>query len=113
MVLAVMYNVLQQDYQRLLNIHYNLFCSYQQCLYGDKLGYDIKTDNILGIIDKNPAKHGTYIEKYKCYAPEDINKLKPKQIIISIIHYVDKREKEVKKFVKENCSQKIEVKRMF
>ena len=75
--------------------------------------YDIKTDNILGIIDKNPAKHGTYIEKYKCYAPEDINKLKPKQIIISIIHYVDKREKEVKKFVKENCSQKIEVKRMF
>ena len=75
--------------------------------------YHVSTKNILGIVDKNPEKQGTKIGSYKCYVPKDINKLKPEQIIITILHYADKREKEIRKYVKENCSNNIEIIRIY
>lgn len=75
--------------------------------------YHVNTKNIIGIVDKNPEKKGTKMGNYKCYTPEDINRLNPDEIVITIVHYADKREKEIKKFVKENCSKNIKVTRIF
>jgi len=74
--------------------------------------YDIKTDNIIGIIDKNPEKQGTYIEQYKCYAPEDIIKLKPDEIIITIVNNTDEREKEIKLFLHSKNLENIKITRL-
>ena len=47
----------------------------------------INGDNVLGIVDKNPERHGQKLGKYGIYPPEDIGKLKPDIIISAIKHY--------------------------
>lgn len=74
--------------------------------------YDIKTNNIVGIIDKNPARQGTSIKQYKCYAPNCIKNLKPDEIIITILHYADEREKEIRSFIKSNNLKNIKITRL-
>ena len=46
--------------------------------------FDIKYDNIIGIVDKNKDRQGNSIGKYKIYSPDEINKLKPDVVILSI-----------------------------
>ncbi len=42
--------------------------------------------NIIGIIDKDPAKSGKKIENIKIYTPDEIIKMKPDIIIPSVLH---------------------------
>ena len=46
--------------------------------------YNIASPNILGIIDKSSSRQGQTIGKYAIYAPEKINELKPKTVILTI-----------------------------
>ena len=46
--------------------------------------FDIKYDNIIGIVDKNKDRQGSNIGIYKIYSPDEVNKLKPDVVILSI-----------------------------
>lgn len=60
-------------------------------------------NNILGIIDNNPARH--YKKFYGCtvYPPEKIAELKPKLIISTVKNNHGKVYREITNFVKKNC----------
>lgn len=67
--------------------------------------FRIKTKNIIGIVDKNPARWGENIFGYIVYPPESINDLKAKNLIMSIKHHSEDRYDDVKSFVEENCPE--------
>lgn len=69
----------------------------------------IKTNNIIGIIDKNPAKWGQILEGYKIYRPEDINILNPDNILITILNNSKPRELEIKQYLKENYKKNVKI----
>lgn len=46
--------------------------------------YNIKTKNILGIIDKNPQRQGEKIRNYEIFAPEKLEELHPDYVIFTI-----------------------------
>ena len=71
--------------------------------------YNLISNNIIGIIDKNPVKKGKFIGQYKIFAPEDLGKLKPQKIIITIVNSARERAQEVREYCKENNIQNISI----
>ncbi len=71
--------------------------------------YDILSPNIIGIIDKNINKQGTFLRQYKIFAPEDLIKLKPEKIIITIVNSVSEKTVEIKEFLKKQNIVDVEV----
>lgn len=51
------------------------------------LKYNIKYQNIIGIIDKNSAKQNKHIGYYKCYLPENLKELNVDMVIITILNF--------------------------
>ena len=72
--------------------------------------YELINDNVIGIIDKNPNKKGQFLGQYEIFCPEDLNRLKPEVIIITIVNSARERALEVKKFLQENYNNNIEIK---
>ena len=70
---------------------------------------EITTDNVIGILDKNPARKGSYFNGYEIYTPDEINNLKPNVVIISVLHIGEEQRKEIKDFIKKNCKHKVRV----
>ncbi|MBE7703832.1 MAG: glycosyltransferase [Cyanobacteria bacterium SIG28] len=70
---------------------------------------EITTDNVIGILDKNPARKGSYFNGYEIYTPDEINDLKPNVVIISVLHIGEEQRKEIKDFIKKNCKHKVRV----
>lgn len=46
--------------------------------------FNIKSENVVGIVDKNPNRQGQSISKYKIFSPEEIEKLNPNCIVLTI-----------------------------
>ena len=67
--------------------------------------HKIKNKNILGIVDRNKDVQGSMIENLKIFAPEDINKLKPDKIIITIINYNLESKKYIEEFLAKNYKE--------
>ncbi len=65
--------------------------------------------NISGIIDKNSDRKGEKYGKYEIFAPEDLNKLKPSVIIISIVHFSAERKKEIREYIRKNYKEKVRI----
>ncbi|MGN1153299.1 MAG: polysaccharide pyruvyl transferase family protein [Candidatus Gastranaerophilaceae bacterium] len=63
--------------------------------------WNMQYDNVLGMIDKDTNKTGKYIGRYKCYLPQDIEKLNPDEIIISVLHLNNNSKEEIKDYIKE------------
>lgn len=74
--------------------------------------YELKKENILGIIDINPYKKGEFIEKYQIYSPEELSTLKPDKIIISIINATNSRLQEIKEYLNKNHLGEIKIERI-
>jgi len=64
--------------------------------------YNITDDAIVGIIDKNPSKQGTKIQNYTVYPPEELIKLNPEEIVITIVNSTTERKNEIKDFLAVN-----------
>jgi glycosyltransferase involved in cell wall biosynthesis len=69
--------------------------------------YHIKNGNIIGIIDKNPAKQGMSIGDYTCYPPEKLKELNPSKVIISIVNFSKSNKMSIKEFLAETEQQNI------
>jgi len=61
--------------------------------------YHIKNSNIIGIIDKNPAKHNTNLGKYMCYSPEKLKDLNIDKVIITIVNFSKSNQLSIKDFL--------------
>lgn len=72
--------------------------------------YNLETNNVIGIIDKNPYKTGEYIGAYKIYSPEALEELNPDEIIVTIANSTKERVVEVKDYLKVHFSKNITVK---
>lgn len=64
--------------------------------------WHIKSNNILGIIDKNPNRQNQYVGKYQIFSPEKLADLKPNCLILTIKNNHKKIYKELSSFIKEN-----------
>ncbi len=64
--------------------------------------YKINSKNIVGIVDKDPKKHGKNIGKYKIYPLEEIKNLNADKIVFTIKKNNEKIYKNLKAFFKEN-----------
>ena len=62
--------------------------------------YNILNTNVIGIIDKNPAKTGKFLGQYEIFTPEDLITLKPDEIIITIVNSARERAQEVREYIK-------------
>lgn len=71
--------------------------------------YSLQLPNIIGIIDTNPYKQGEYLGCYKIYTPQDLARLKPDKIIISILHSTDTRKNEIQEFLLKNNFKEIKI----
>ena len=71
--------------------------------------YEIITENIVGIIDKNPQKRGLYVKNMKIYSPEDLSLLNPTDIIITIKNRTLERTREVQQYLKDNNFKNIKI----
>lgn len=71
--------------------------------------YEILNNNIVGIIDKSGYKKGLYLNKYEIFAPEDIEKLNPDVIIITIDKQQKKRFEEIRQYLDEHCKKNFDV----
>ena len=67
--------------------------------------YQINSSKILGIIDKNPERKGEKIGNFEVFSPDDITKLNPDLIIVSI----DKEPSRVKDSIETFTNNKIKV----
>lgn len=47
--------------------------------------FGLKSENILGIIDKNPDKSGQTVGKFRIFAPDDLKELKPDLIVSAVL----------------------------
>ena len=63
--------------------------------------YKISNENIIGIIDKNPAKHNKFIGKYLCYPPENWKDLNADIVIITIVNFSKSNQQSIREFLKE------------
>ena len=66
------------------------------------LKYNKKYPNIVGIIDKNPAKQSKYIGNYKCYSPEMLRELDVNKVIVTILNFQKNNLQSIKEFLEEN-----------
>lgn len=64
--------------------------------------YDIKTKNILGIIDKNIHRQNSCLGSYKIFSPEELKKTIVDEVIVTIINSSEKRFEEIETYLKEN-----------
>lgn len=64
--------------------------------------FNIKNDNIIGIIDKNPKNKNCKLGNYTIYAPEDIKNLKPDEIIMTIVNNAKQCYVEIDEFLTDN-----------
>ena len=71
--------------------------------------YDIINDNIIGIIDKNPNKKGKFIREYEIFSPEDLDKLDPDEIIITIVNSARERQIEIMDYLHSHHKKEIVV----
>lgn len=71
--------------------------------------YHIKNENIIGIIDKNPAKYNKRIGRYVSYPPEMLKELKPNKVIISVINFSKNNKESIQEFLKEARQNDIEL----
>ncbi len=69
--------------------------------------YKIRDKNIVGIIDKNPAKGGMLIGSYKCYAPENLKNLDADAVIITILNFSKNNQQSVQCFLNETNQENI------
>lgn len=67
--------------------------------------------NIIGIIDKSPSRCNSFMEDYKIFTPDVLNKIEADEIILTIINSLNERYEEVKAYLKEN-DIKIELTRL-
>lgn len=72
--------------------------------------YRIKNKNIVGIIDKNPAKQNTTIGNYFCFSPEKLKELNVDMLIISIVNFSKSNQQSIRDFLSETGQEKIELK---
>ena len=47
--------------------------------------FGLKSENILGVIDKNPDKSGQTVGKFRIFAPDDLKELKPDLIVSAVL----------------------------
>ena len=64
--------------------------------------FHVKTDNVVGIIDKNPNEQHRMIGKYKVFSPDEIKNLKPKYVILTIKNNNFKIYQDIKKTLKKD-----------
>ncbi len=64
-----------------------------------------KNPNILGIIDKNPAKWGKFIGSYEIFPPESLNALKPDGVLLTVHSNYETIYPALQKELKENCPE--------
>lgn len=57
--------------------------------------------NILGIIDKNPDRAGSYLNDYEIFTPEILKDCEAEEIILTVINSLNERYEEVKKYLNE------------
>ncbi len=72
--------------------------------------YNILNTNVIGIIDKNPAKKGKFLGQYEVFEPKDLSWLKPDEIIITIVNSASERALEVQEFLKNSNFGDVNVK---
>lgn len=71
--------------------------------------YNVISENIIGIIDKNPVKKGKFIGQYEIFSPEDLIKLRPEKIIITIVNSASKRVREVREYIEKNNIKNVSI----
>ena len=71
--------------------------------------YNIKSTNIIGLIDKDCSKKGQKYSNYSIYSPEDIHNLSPDVVIISIINFSYERQQEIKNYIKTNHNKNVKI----
>ncbi len=71
--------------------------------------YNIRFNNIIGIIDKNPAKQNALIGKYRCYSPEKIRELNVDKIIVTIVNFSDRNYNSIENYLKEASGEDIKL----
>ena len=71
--------------------------------------YHIKDNNIVGIIDKNPAKNYKKLGKYTCYPPEKLKELGVDMTIISITNFSKNNRQNVREFLTETNQENVEL----
>ena len=74
--------------------------------------YKISNENIIGIIDKNPAKHNKFIGKYLCYPPENLKDLNADMVIITIVNFSKSNQQSIKEFLKETGQNSVSLKNL-
>ncbi|MBQ7126229.1 Stealth CR1 domain-containing protein [bacterium] len=83
-------------YQKINNNNKILFWGASIFLENFIKKYEISNDNILGIVDKNPNKYGSFVEQYQIISPNDIKKINPDEIIVTIVNSNAERVSEIK-----------------
>ena len=61
--------------------------------------FSITEQNVVGIIDKNIEKQGNILGTYFCFSPEEIDKLAPEEVIITIKNPPSNAIEEIKSFI--------------
>ncbi len=64
--------------------------------------YRIRNNNVIGIIDKNPEREGSFICGYEIFSPEILDICKPDVVVFAIKNNHNKIYKETKDFLAEN-----------
>lgn len=70
--------------------------------------YHIKNNNIVGIIDKNPAKQNKTVGGYRCYSPEQLKELRADMVVSTIVNFSESNKKSIKEFMQETGQKKID-----
>ncbi len=71
--------------------------------------FDIKQDNILGIIDNDKTKQGTKLANYTIFSPEKIKELDFDEVILTIVNRIPQRKKEVENYIYKLTDKKVKV----
>ena len=74
--------------------------------------YNIRTSNIVGIRDKNPAKHNKNIGCYMCYPPEKLKELNADIVFITIVNFSKSNQLSIKDFLAETKNESIMLNRI-
>ena len=73
------------------------------------LKYPLNDENILGIIDSNSEKQSLKFGSYKIYSPNDLLRLKPDVIVVSIINNKLKCVEDIEQILKEQKIKNIKI----
>ena len=107
-------NILKKELQLFLKIFYSK--NQKIVLWGasnfledfiDK--YHIKNKNIVGIIDRNPAKNNKRIGNYLCYPPEKLSTLKADSIITTILNFSNSNRLSISEYLKDTGQDNITI----